>query len=105
MPQLEALRAGLLRYESFACDVMGLLSASAACGGALFVTQLVCCSLLLMGRFGLKQALFILLTPASDRFVIVTVKENGRQVNEWEEVTVLAKHDGSGFHVARPAQA
>jgi hypothetical protein len=58
MQQLEDI---LLRYESFTCIVGPLACAAVIAGACLLLLQVACCPLLLLGRWGGREAVFLLL--------------------------------------------
>lgn len=62
--QMQRLEELVLSYENFACLAGPLMCAAVAVGAALLLAQLASCPLLLLGRFGVRRALLVLL--ASD---------------------------------------
>lgn len=58
--QMTTLEELLLRYENFACIVGPLTCATAVIGAILLFVQLACCPLLLLGHWGVHEALVVL---------------------------------------------
>lgn len=59
--QMEELESIVLRYENFACIVGPLGCGAVAVGACLLLVQFACCPLLLLGRWGGREAVFFLL--------------------------------------------
>merc|ERR1740121_521261 len=80
MDKLEQL---VLKYESFACIQGPLACAAVAVGMLLLLTQLVCCPLLLLGRWGVSRALLVLF--ATDEELERALLNEGDEDEEGEE--------------------
>eukprot|EP00747_Dinoflagellata_sp_TGD_P218188 gnl/TRDRNA2_/TRDRNA2_90478_c0_seq1.p1 gnl/TRDRNA2_/TRDRNA2_90478_c0~~gnl/TRDRNA2_/TRDRNA2_90478_c0_seq1.p1 ORF type:complete len:621 (-),score=104.85 gnl/TRDRNA2_/TRDRNA2_90478_c0_seq1:45-1907(-) len=71
--QMQGLDDLLTKYETFACAEGPLCFASLAAGGVLLLVQLSCCPVLLLGRWGVHQALVVLFASEKDREVTIEV--------------------------------
>lgn len=59
--QMESLEQLVLEYETFACTVGPIACGATGVGILLLVVQLLCCPMLLVGRWGGQDVLFLLL--------------------------------------------
>jgi len=71
--QMGALEGLMARYESVACALGPLACAAGAAGAALLLAQLACCPLLLLGRWGVGQALIVLFASEEERVITIEV--------------------------------
>jgi len=69
--QMEKLEALILRYETFACVVAPLTCAATAVGGALVLSQLACCPLLIIGLWGGRHGILVFLGSLEEHVVIL----------------------------------
>lgn len=88
--QMDKLEKLVLKYESFACVQGPLACAAVAVGVFLLLTQLVCCPLLLLGRWGMRRALLVLFATDEELEMALLNEEDEDEEDEDPEMDASA---------------